>query len=168
MLALAFHVGKDRFALRCADVVEVVPRVDFRDTPHAPPWIPGMFTYRGAVVPVVDLCKLMWGAPCEAKMSSRIILVRHVLAPHRSPAQEPMRTELAPPARSRLIGLLAERVTEAVMLDTSLVAEPGVESPDAPYLGEVYFEAGKMIQLVRLEQLFQSASKSMILPEAQP
>ena len=152
MLALAFHVGKDRFALRCADVVEVVPRVDLRDIPHAPPWIPGMFTYRGAVVPVVDLCKLMWGSPCEAKMSSRIILVRHPPAP----------------AKSRLIGLLAERVTEAVTLDTSLAAEPGVEIADAPYLGEVYFENGKMIQLVKLEQLFQGASRALILPEAQP
>lgn len=140
MLALAFHVGKDRFALRCAEVVEVVPRVELRVIPHAPEWIPGMFTYRGAVVPVVDLRQLMWRIAAEAKMSSRIILVRH---------------------KTKLIGLLAERVTEAVHLDTARAAPPGISIPDAPYLGEVYFEGEQMIQLVRLDQLFQGASSML-------
>jgi chemotaxis-related protein WspB len=156
MLALAFHLGKDRFALRCADVVEVVPRVELRDIPHAPPYIPGMFTYRGAVVPVIDLCLLLWNKPCANRMSSRIILVRHPPAP----------------ASGRVIGLYAERVTEAVHLDASRAAPPGIDIPEAPYLGEVYFapradgsrgdEQG-MIQLVRLEQLFQGASRAMLL-----
>jgi chemotaxis-related protein WspB len=149
VLALAFHVGKDRFALRCADVVEVVPRVHLRDIPHAPDWIPGMFTYRGAVVPVVDLCRLMWNTPCSEQMSSRIILVRHP----------------PPPGRSRLIGLLAERVTEAVTLDPSRAAPPNISIAEAPYLGEVYFDDRAMIQLVRLDQLFEGASKAMLLGE---
>jgi len=148
MLALAFHLGKDRFALRCADVVEVVPRVQLRDIPKAPPYIPGMFTYRGGVVPVLDLCLLLWGAPCADRMSSRVILVRH---------------------GGRVIGLLAERVTEAVTLDPARAAPPGIAIPDAPYLGDVYFVPGPlgedqaMIQLVRLEQLFQGASRAMLL-----
>ena len=79
MLALAFHVGKDRFALRCADVVEVVPRVALRALPHAPAYIPGMFTYRGAVVPVIDLGLLMWGQPCADRLSTRIIADQHII-----------------------------------------------------------------------------------------
>ena len=143
MLALAFHVGKDRFALRCADVVEVVPRVELRAIPHAPPYIPGMFTYRGVVVPVLDLSLLMWSRPCDDKMSSRVVLVSH---------------------RGKLVGLLAERVTDAVVLDPGAAAPPGLEVADAPYLGEVYFtDDQKMIQLVRIDQLFQGASKAMLL-----
>ena len=146
MLALAFHLGKDRFALRCADVVEVVPRVRLRDIPKAPPYIPGMFTYRGAIVPVIDLCILLWGTPCADRMSSRIVLVRH------------------PPRTGKVIGLLAERVTEAIELDTARAAPPGIDIPDAPYLGEVFFtDDEKMIQLVRIDQLFQGASKAMLL-----
>jgi chemotaxis-related protein WspB len=147
VLALAFHVGKDRFALRCADVVEVVPRVHLRDIPHAPVWIPGMFTYRGAVVPVVDLCRLMWQQPCQELMSSRVILVRQ---------------------GGRLIGLLAERVTEAVTLDVATAVAPGLSVPDAPYLGEVFFHENAMLQLVRLDQLFQGASKAMLEAETTP
>src|SRR5688572_27751379 len=101
MLALAFNVGKDRFALRCADVVEVVPRVHLRDIPHAPEYIAGMFTYRGQIVPVIDLGLLLWKAPCADRMSTRIVLVRYP----------------PPPGPSKVIGLLAERVTEAITLD---------------------------------------------------
>lgn len=138
MLALAFHVGKDRFALRCADVIEVVSRVELRAIPHAPSYIPGMFTYRGVVVPVIDLSLLLWNTPCADRMSSRIVLVKH---------------------KEKLIGLYAERVTEAVQLDAQGAA-PGVEVAEAPYLGEVYFlEDQKMIQLVRIDQLFAGASK---------
>lgn len=148
MLALAFHLGKDRFALRCADVVEVVPRVRLRDIPKAPPYIPGMFTYRGAIVPVIDLCILLWNKPCADRMSSRIILVRH------------------PPQNGRVVGLYAERVTEAIDLDTARAAPPGIAIPEAPYLGEVYFaEDDQMIQLVRIDQLFQGGSRAMLIGE---
>jgi len=149
MLALAFHLGKDRFALRCADVVEVVPRVHLRDIPKAPPYIPGMFTYRGAIVPVIDLCILLWSTPCADRMSSRIILVRQ-------------------PRGTKVIGLYAERVTEAIELDTARAAPPGIEIADAPYLGEVFFtDDDKMIQLVRIDQLFSGASKAILAGEAQ-
>jgi chemotaxis-related protein WspB len=147
MLVLAFHVGKDRFALRCADVVEVVPRVNLREIPHAPPYVAGMFTYRGRVVPVVDLCKLMWGTPCPERLSSRIMLAKYP----------------ASPTRTRTIGLLAERVTEAITLDETAAVPPGLNLPDAPYLGEIYFdEQGRMIQLVRLDALFPATYREML------
>src|SRR5207248_7841827 len=97
-----------------------------------------MFTYRGVVVPVLDLSLLMWSRPCDDKMSSRIVLVSH---------------------RGKLVGLYAERVTEAVELDPAAAAPPGLDIADAPYLGEVYFlDDQKMIQLVRIDELFAGAS----------
>lgn len=149
MLVLAFHVGKDRFALRCADVVEVVPRVRLRDIPHAPPYVAGMFTYRGRIVPVVDLCLLMWGEPCPEKLSSRIMLARYP----------------ASPTVTKTIGLLAERVTEAITLDETAAVPPGITVPEAPYLGEIYFDDhAQMIQLVRLEALFPAGYREMLMP----
>ena len=145
MLVLAFHIGKDRFALRCADVVEVVPRVNLREIPHAPRPVAGMFTYRGAVVPVVDLCQLLWKTPSADRMSTRIILVRH--------------------GGGKVVGLLAERVTEAINLDPARAAPSGIAVDDAPYLGEVYFDEAGMIQLLRLEQIVQGPAGRMLLAD---
>ena len=142
MLVLAFHVGKDRFALPCADVVEVVPRVLLREVPHAPAHVIGIFTYRGAVVPVVDLCRLLWKTPCPERLSSRIMLVKV--------------------GEGKLLGLLAERVTEAITLEPGGAAPPSIEIAEAPYLGEIYFEGGAMIQLVKVESLVPEAQRAAL------
>jgi chemotaxis-related protein WspB len=160
MLVLAFHVGKDRFALRCGDIVEVVPRVHLRDVPHAPASISGIFTYRGAVVPVIDLAHLMWGTPCAERLSSRIILVRQagrlVGLPGRS------EEGIGRDDRPRVVGLLAERVTEAITLDAARAAPSGLAIADAPYLGEVFFDDTGMIQLLRLDRIFEGEAGRML------
>jgi chemotaxis-related protein WspB len=144
MLALSFHIGKDRFALPCADVVEVVPRVQLREIPHAPPHVIGIFTYRGAIVPVVDLCRLMWRTPCPDRLSSRIMLVRT--------------------GDRKLLGLLAERVTEAIALEAGAAAPPTIAVADTPYLGEIFFEGGSMVQLVHVESLVPDAQRALEAP----
>jgi chemotaxis-related protein WspB len=147
MLALAFHIGPDRFALACADVVEVVPHVALRAVPRAPATVAGTFTYRGAVVPVIDLCLLVAGVACPARLSSRIMVVRF----------EPQSGD------QRLLGLLAERVIDTIMLDAGTAVPTGIQVPDAPYLGEVYFEAGATVQLLRVERLVHGPLHGLVL-----
>jgi chemotaxis-related protein WspB len=136
VLALAFHIGDERFALSCADVVEVVPRVRLREIPHAPPYVGGMLTYRGAIVPVVDLCRLTRGTPCPERLSSRIVLVR--FERH---------------SKQRLVGLLAERITDTVNLDEGAAVAPGIEIAGAPYLGEIHFDGQSTIQILHVDKL---------------
>jgi len=140
MLALVFHVGTDRFALGCADVVEVIPRVELRSIPHAPSFVPGLFTYRGAIVPVVDLCLLIRGHVCPERLSSRIIIVR---------------------PSGRAIGLLAERVLDTLELDPRAGLRAGIASPEAPYLGEVYLQDGVSTQRVLVEGLVRGPLRSL-------
>jgi chemotaxis-related protein WspB len=147
MLALAFHIGDQRFGIPCADIVEVVPRVNLRDIPRAPPHVPGLFTYRGAVVPVIDLRQLLWNTPCADRMSTRIVLVRF---PRSSPSP-------------KLVGLLAERVTEAVSLDVSRAVPPGIAIADAPYLGDVHFDERGMIQLLELDGIVTGPTRAMLV-----
>ena len=135
MLALAFHVGSDRFALGCAEVIEVVPRVELRSIPHAPEIVPGLFTYRGAIVPVVDLCQLVRRVPCPERLSSRIIVVR------------------PKGFGERLLGLLAERVVETIELDEKTVIRGGIELREVPYLGEVFIDRGITTQYLRIDGL---------------
>jgi chemotaxis-related protein WspB len=144
VLALAFHIGPDRFALGCADVVEVVPRDGLRAIPHAPAFVPGLFTYRGAVVPVVDLSLLMRGTPSADKLSTRIVLVR------------------LPTLTDKLLGLLAERVLDTVTLDEKASVPAGIDIPDAPYLGDVFFDGGSTVQLVRIERLLAGPLRALL------
>jgi chemotaxis-related protein WspB len=135
VLVLAFNVGADRFALGCAEVVEVVPHIEPRSVPHAPSFVPGLFTYRGAIVPVVDLCQLIRKTPCPNRLSSRIIVVR--------PAS----------LHGRMIGLLAERVLETVEVSERTAIRGGIELAEAPYLGEVFIGDGITTQAFLIEGL---------------
>jgi len=144
MLCLAFHVGSDRFALGVAEIVEVIPRVELRSIPHAPPFVPGLFTYRGSIVPVVDLCQLIRRTACPERLSSRIIVVK------------PSGTS------ARMLGLLAERVLETVNLDEKVSIHGGIELPDAPYLGEVYVADGVSTQRFLVEGLIHGPLRGMV------
>jgi chemotaxis-related protein WspB len=91
MLALLFQVGPNRVAVDVRRVREVVPRVRLSTAADRPGWSAGVFVYRGAIVPVVDLHRLTGGGECPEHLSSRIILV---------------------PRGESLVGLLATQVAE--------------------------------------------------------
>ena len=146
MLALAFHIGPDRFALPCGDIVEVVPRVALRAVPHAPPSIAGTFRYRGFVVPVVDLCQLVAGVVCPDRLSSRIVVTRFTGAA----------------GAERRLGLLAERVLDTLALDPRAAEPTGIHVASAPYLGEVGFEGGTSVQLLRVDLLLRGPLRDLL------
>ena len=97
MLVLTFQIGGERLGLDIRTVREVVPRVRLRPLGGGPPWLAGVFVYRGMVVPVLDLHDLAGHGPCPELLSSRIVLV---------PQTDP-RTGV-----ERLLGLLTSRVSE--------------------------------------------------------
>lgn len=137
MLRVGFRAGAERYALSAEHLVEVIPRVALREVPLAPPGIAGLFTYRGRVTPVVDLTRVLTGAPCPDRLSSRILVVHVGRGPHR-----------------RLVGLLAEGVTEA--FSDASIPQPGIAVPGTPFLGAV---------LVRSEGLVQLVEPSRLLPD---
>lgn len=136
MLFLVFQLGKDRYALDTAQVVEVLPLVLHKQIPHAPKGIAGAFTYRGATVPLLDLSEMALGRPARVLMSTRIIVVSY-------------RAE----GESHLLGLLAERATETLQRRTEDFAEAGVAVDEAPYLGPVTTDARGIIQRVEIQRL---------------
>ncbi len=98
MLLLLFETSDGRYALDSRDVVEIIPLVIPKKITAAPAYMAGIINYRGEPVPVFDLCALADGTPCKHLYSTRIILVRYPLAS----------------GREKLIGLIAERVTDVV------------------------------------------------------
>lgn len=55
MLLLTFNLGDDLYAIPVSDVIEVIPLVQIKPLRLAPPWVAGLFNYRGSSVPVLDL-----------------------------------------------------------------------------------------------------------------
>jgi chemotaxis-related protein WspB len=55
MLFLLFQLGEERYALDTSHVAEVLPLVAITPIPQAPTGVAGLFNYRGAPVPAIDL-----------------------------------------------------------------------------------------------------------------
>jgi len=62
----------------------------------------------------------------------------------------------------RLLGLLAERVTETVRRDAADFADPGVQPEAAPYLGPVAADEQGLIQWVALDRLLPPAVRDQL------
>ena len=152
MLVVLFQLGKDRYAIHCKFVVEIVPSVALRAVPNAPAAVAGLFNYRSAVVPVIDLCQLTQNRRCAPYLSSRIILVDYRRAINE--AARPHQT-------GRILGLLAERVTE-VCEKPAATTEPPVRPAGAPYLGEIFTLGGELIQCVNPAALLPEELREML------
>jgi chemotaxis-related protein WspB len=139
MLLMKFEIGTSAYAVDSACIEEVVPWVMLRPVPHAPAYLAGMFHYRGKVIPVVDLGLLLGDAAASDRLSTRIMVVR--TARH----------------GSRLLGLLACRVSDLVRVDGAKLQRPTVHLSHAPYLGAVAETADGLVQILNAE---------LILPES--
>jgi chemotaxis-related protein WspB len=147
MLALVFQVGRERYAVEVASLVAVVPCPTLRPVPHAPAHVLGVFVYHGQVVPIVDAGRLFGGEPCPDRMSSRVLLISYRAA-----------------GDVRTIGLRVERATEVRRLDPSQMADPGLRIEDAAYLGRMFVDAGRMVQLVETERLLAAPLRALLFP----
>jgi chemotaxis-related protein WspB len=137
MLFLLFQIKDQSYCLEVSRIVEVAPMVVFRNIPHTPPYVSGVFSYRGTIVPVIDLSTLLNGQPCRPLLSTRIILVDYAGADK----------------SHHTLGLLAERVTETISCKEEDFHPPGIEAEDLPFLKDMAFTGGGMVQRVELEGL---------------
>ncbi len=142
MLALLFYLGEECYALEADQVIEVIPAVDTRPVPHAPDYVAGLLSFRGRILPVLDMCQLTQKRAAKPFLSTRIVVVDFV--DH--------------DGRRHLVGLIAERVTETSLEGSEATVAGGLEVAEAPYLGPVALgENGVMVQRIRVEQLLPKA-----------
>ena len=148
MLFLLFRLGNDRYAIEAKQVVEVLPLLAAKQIPHAPPEVRGVFDFRGEPVPLVDFTQLALGHPVREHLSTRVVLVRH------------------PDGRggSRLLGLMAEHVTETLRREPADFRDSGVELPDARWLGPVASHEGGLVQWLQVEQLLTPELRELLYP----
>ena len=150
MLFLLFRLDKDRYALPAREVFEVLPMLEVKLIPQAPPAVRGAFDFRGQPVPLIDLSQLALGRPSREQLSTRIVLVEQ------------------PDGRggTRLLGLLAEQVTETMRRNPEDFREAGVEVQDARWLGPVTSDEGGLVQRVEVAQLLTPELRALLFPAA--
>jgi chemotaxis-related protein WspB len=137
MVFLLFQLGRERYALDIRRVAEVLPLLNLKQIPRAPAGVAGLFDYRGAPVPVLDLPQLTLGRAAQPRLGTRIVLVHYGAAT----------------GELRLLGLIAEKATETVRRDAADFVESGVTNDGAPYLGPVASDARGLIQRIEVDRL---------------
>lgn len=149
MLFLLFELGQDRYALDATRIVEVLPLVGVKRMPQAPAAVAGVFDYRGAAVPLVDLAQLALNRPARSSLSTRIVVVNYADA-----------------GTNRLLGLVAEGATATLRRDAVDFVPCGVANPATPYLGPVTRDATGLIQWIEVDQLLPEALRRLLFTAA--
>ncbi len=135
---LAFWLGEELFAIRLAAVRELQRPPPITEVPRAPPWVLGVITLRGDVLPVFDP-RVRLGLPLveQDERLARVVIVD--------------------PGRGRC-GLLVDRVDGVLRLPASAVTKaPGGLGASADVLTGVGRVGGKLVAFVDLARLFTSA-----------
>ena len=151
MQILTFTVAGQPYAIPSRTVLEVLPLVPVRPIPLLPPYVPGVFTYRGHLVPLVDLARRFEMPPSEPggrrRLSTRVIVVTFT-PPRVSSADQPE----APPACPVRLGVVADNVVsvQTASADESL---PTVSGGQSPFLGGLLRLGGSTVQMVVVDHL---------------
>ncbi|MHC8315957.1 chemotaxis protein CheW [Pseudomonas sp. LB3P31] len=148
-LFLVFRIGDERYAVQAIEVAEVLPRVPLKPIAKAPAWVAGVFAYRGAVVPVIDLSLLTFGQPAQARTSTRLVLVHY---------------RVAETAQAQLLGLILEQATDTLRCHASEFQPYGLDNRQAPYLGPVREDAQGLLQWVRVADLLDDSVRALLFP----
>ena len=151
MLFVTFQAGGNRYALEARRIIEVAPRAALRSVAGAPAAIAGLLNYRGVCVPVVDLCQLLGGEPCRQRLSARLILTSY----------------RAVNGRERVIGLLAERVTETIARAEADFAQAGLHTGPAPQHGLLAADGEGFVQRIQPEALLAGGLEALLLGPAE-
>jgi chemotaxis-related protein WspB len=148
MQLLTFTVAGHDYAIESRQVVEVLPRVAGRPIPHTPDYMLGVFSYRGSLVPLVDLGRRLAGAPPAERLSTRVIVVA---LPGPAAEGPPHPGSAAAPAPR--LGLVAENVITICSGDEAEATLAAFDLPDAAFLGPVLRLGDRLVQMVLVEHL---------------
>lgn len=150
MLFIIFQLGDDRYAFDAGQIEEILPLVGIKPVPQSPDGVAGVFNYRGAPVPVIDLSELTLGRPAQRRLSTRIIVVHYA----------------NDNGDKRLLGLIAEKAMETIRRDTNEFVSTGVGSDRTLYLGPVAADAHGLLQWIDVKKLLPKSVRDVLFQEA--
>jgi chemotaxis-related protein WspB len=149
MQLLTFTVAGQDYAVESRRVVEVLPLVPARPLPRMPEYMRGIFTYRGGLVPLVDLGIRLADRPPVERLSTRVIVV-DLGAPGGCPP--------------RRLGLVAENVISIRSAEDADAVLPALELAAAPFLGRILRLGGRTVQLIEVDRVLPEELATGLFP----
>jgi len=134
MAMLLFHVGKNRFAIGCSDIVQVLPHILLTEAPFHSPCFLGLLIRKGKQVPIVDFCQLIEQRPARQFLDSRIILL-----------------DLPQGDHVKTIGILAEKVHQMIDLVPEDFSRQEYFLDQCPYISRAVVDKQGLIFAVDLD-----------------
>jgi purine-binding chemotaxis protein CheW len=143
---LAFHLGREEFAIQVLKVREIMGIQDITAVPQTPAFVKGVINLRGKVIPVVDL-RLKFGLPEMEYTQRTCIIVVQIQAPDGSIS---------------LTGIIVDEVSEAL----NIAAAEIEDTPDfgdgasTPYILGMAKSKGKVKILLDIDKVLQAQELS--------
>jgi len=137
MLLICFSLGDENYALPAQRIEAITAHVHCQRIPLTPPWFSGLMMYHTRPVPVIDLCYMAHQQPAQQHLGTRIMVMS-------VPYQQ----------QTRRIGLLAEQVTHTRRSSQLQFEDLGIQMKDSPWLGQVAYDDGSLIQMLEPEALW--------------
>lgn len=135
MLILPFKIKNQSYCVRVDNIKEIIPIVEFERINDLPDSFCGMINYRGAVCPVIDISYLIRNTKSKFYLSTRIIIIEN-------------------PEFGKEYGILAEEVTETLLIDESQIRSIIRGVPDSHFIESIVLVDNNMIQMIHLNSLF--------------
>lgn len=142
MQLLTFSVAGQPYAIESRRVIEVLPLVPARPLPQAPDYLLGIFTYRGRLLPLVDLARRLGAPPPAARLSTRVIVVEVEPGPEPGGRTMPLR-----------LGIVAENVVAVRSADEVGASLPPLRLPGAEYLDRILRLGDETVQIIDIRRL---------------
>jgi purine-binding chemotaxis protein CheW len=139
---VTFTLDEVEFGLDIDRVQEITPRTDITPVPGAPSFVLGIVNLRGSIIPVLDSRLRFHLTPKAPTSKTRIIII-----------------DLA----GQPTGLMVDSVAEVVKLDDFTLRDtpPLVAGVRSDYLAGMVTAANRLITLINLEKLLDSAEFSL-------
>jgi len=143
-----FEVKEQIYALEVAAVREIVRIQEITPLPNAPALIEGVIDLRGAVVPVIDLAKLLGRGTADAGMLARIVVLE---------------------TDGLVLGLQVDAATDVLTIDAARLEDVPELAAQAGYdaVRHVVRRAGESpVMVLSLETLIESVYRSALPSQA--
>lgn len=130
---LRFRLKAEFFALYLEETEEIIKPRGFTPVPRTPPWILGIVSLRGTMVPVIDLAGRL-GIDAEAPATQRIIIINH---------------------EGELCGLLVDEVKNVELIDPGSVESipAALHESAGRFLNGLVRVGGELIALLDVEAI---------------